>query len=98
MSQQGKDKFGPIAAVPLLGPNAGSSQASTDPLSPQSIGGLALKQQIQATADTRYDPDVPPPVEKFKNPHSPLPLNPESASMGVALLLVALVLIHSCLK
>ena len=88
--QQGKDKFGPTTGAPLLGPDSGSSKALTDPLSPQSLAAAAMKQQIQATADTRYDPDVPPPVEKFANP--------ESATVGVALLLFALVLIHSCLK
>ena len=96
MSQQIKDKFGPTAGAPLLGPNAGSAQASTDPMSPQSLGAAALKQQIQATADTRYDPDVPPPVEKFVDTFTPI--DSEKATMGVALLLVALVLIHSCLK
>ena len=96
MSQQIKDKFGPTTGVPLLGPTAGSVKASTDPMSPQSLGAAALKQQIQATADTRYDPDVPPPVERFLG--SAAAEDPEKATMGVALLLVALVLIHSCLK
>jgi hypothetical protein len=67
MSQH-SEKFGPVAAVPILGGNAGSSEAKADPLSPQNIAAAALKQQVQATADTKYDPAVPPPVAEQQGP------------------------------
>lgn len=101
MSQQIKDKFGPTAGVPLLGPNAGSAQASTDPMSPQSLGAAALMQQLQATADTRYDPTVPPPIENFMSyaKYTPYkPYNTQKAVVGIALLLIGGALVHACLK
>lgn len=99
MSQH-SEKFGPVAAVPILGGNAGSSEAKADPLSPQNIAAAALKQQIQATADTKYDPAVPPPVqpvvqgptiEKFTTMY-------ENNIIAGSFLVLGLVLLHSCLK
>jgi|UniRef100_A0A6C0IE69 hypothetical protein len=96
MSQH-SEKFGPVAAVPILGGNAGSSDAKADPLSPQNIAAAALKQQVQATADTKYDPPVPPPVqqqptiEKFTTMY-------ENNIIAGSFLVLGLVLLHSCLK
>lgn len=85
-------KYGPIAAAPIVGANAGSAGAITDPFSPQSIATAALSQQVQAAADTRYDPIVPPPTihESFKNPY-------KNVTIGTTLLLIAIVLIHKSL-
>jgi hypothetical protein len=98
MAQQ-KERFGPIAAAPILGPSAGSVEASTDPFSPQSIAKMALTQQIQATADTRYDPDVPAPiVQAFADMiNSSSPTQTHNIAVGTALLLISAVLIHACL-
>lgn len=78
-------KQGSIAAAPLLGPNTGSSAAALDPMSPQNLAAAAVRQQVQATADTKYDPDVPPPVEGFVN----------NVSLGTSLVLIALVLLYN---
>jgi hypothetical protein len=78
-------KHGSIAAAPLLGPNTGSSKAALDPMSPQNLAASAVRQQIQATADTKYDPDVPPPVEGFV----------DNVSVGTSLVLIALVLLYN---
>jgi len=101
MSQHA-EKFGPVAAVPIIGPNAGSMAAKADPLSPENIAAAALKQQVQATADTKYDPAVPPPVaeqqeqqgqtiEKFTTIY-------ENNIVGGSFLVLGLILLHSCLK
>lgn len=95
MSQHA-EKYGPIAGVPIIGPNAGSMAAKADPLSPENIAAAALKQQVQATADTKYDPAVPPPVaeptiEKFTTMY-------ENNIVGGSFLVLGLILLHSCLK
>jgi hypothetical protein len=103
MSQH-SEKFGPVAAVPILGGNAGSSEAKADPLSPQNIAAAALKQQIQATADTKYDPAVPPPVAEQQGPIQPQPTIEKFTTMyenniiAGSFLVLGLVLLHSCLK
>jgi len=109
MSQH-SEKFGPVAAVPILGGNAGSSEAKADPLSPQNIAAAALKQQIQATADTKYDPAVPPPIQPVaeqQGPIQPVAQGPtiekfttmyENNIIASSFLVLGLVLLHSCLK
>ena len=94
-SLQHKEKYGQVAGVPLLGASAGSSEAATNPMSPQNLAAAALRQQVQATADTKYDPDVPPPqeVEKFLDTPSST-----KVTVGAALLVVSFVLLHSCLQ
>lgn len=88
MSQQ-TEKYGPIAAAPILGPSAGSSNAANDPMSPQNLAASARRQQVQASADTKYDPAVPPGgTEGFTN----------NVSLGVAFLLISFVLLHSSLQ
>jgi len=98
MAQQQKGRFGPIAAAPILGPSAGSAEASTDPFSPQSLAKMALTQQIQATADTRYDPDVPAPIVQAFTDMISSPEQSQNVAVGTALLLISAVLIHACLK
>jgi hypothetical protein len=108
MSQH-SEKFGPVAAVPILGGNAGSSDANADPLSPQNIAAAALKQQVQATADTKYDPPVPPPVAQQQGPIQPVAQQQgptiekfttmyENNIIAGSFLVLGLVLLHSCLK
>jgi len=97
-SVQHKEKYGQVAGVPLLGASAGSPEAATNPMSPQNLAASAVRQQVQASADTKYDPDVPPPqeVESF----SPTHVSSSSArvTVGTALLVVSFVLLHSCLQ
>ena len=83
-------KVGAIAGAPLLGPNTGSVAAALDPMSPQNLAAAAVRQQVQASADTKYDPAVPPPQvqEAFT----------DNVSLGAALVLVGLVCLYSCLK
>ena len=98
MSQH-SEKFGPVAAVPILGGNAGSSDAKADPLSPQNIAAAALKQQIQATSDTKYDPAVPPPVAQQQGPTiEKFTTMYENNIIAGSFLVLGLVLLHSCLK
>jgi hypothetical protein len=98
-SVQHKEKYGQVAGVPLLGPSAGSPEAATNPMSPQNLAGAAVRQQVQATADTKYDPDVPPPqqVESFFAP-SPATTPSTNVTVGTALLVISFVLLHSCLQ
>jgi hypothetical protein len=101
-SVQHKEKFGQVAGVPLLGPSAGSAEAATNPMSPQNLAAVAVRQQVQATADTKYDPNVPAPValeqeatvEKFAASAD----QSTKVTMGTALLIVSFVLLHSCLQ
>lgn len=83
-------KIGIIAAAPLLGLNTGSAAAALDPMSPQNLAAAAVRQQIQASADTKYDPEVPPPQlqEAFT----------ENISLGSAFVLIGIVCLYSCLK
>jgi hypothetical protein len=105
MSQHA-EKFGPVAAVPIIGPNAGSMAAKADPLSPENIAAAALKQQVQATADTKYDPAVPPPVAEQQGsiqPDSQPTIEKfttiyENNIVGGSFLVLGLILLHSCLK
>ena len=88
MSQQ-KEKYGQVVAAPLLGPSAGSFHASTDPMSPQNLAASAMKQQIQASADTKYDPDVPQPIEHFVDVS-------QKVTLGTAFLLVSFIMLYTC--
>lgn len=106
-SVQHKEKYGQVAGVPLLGPSAGSSEAATNPMSPQNLAAAAVRQQVQAAADTRYDPPVPEPValqqhqiiEKFSGWNDNGTADQHSkVTMGAALLVVSFVLLHSCLQ
>jgi len=108
MSQHA-EKFGPVAAVPIIGPNAGSMAAKADPLSPENIAAAALKQQVQATADTKYDPAVPPPVAEQQGPVAEQQEQQEPTIekfttmyenniVGGSFLVLGLILLHSCLK
>ena len=102
-SVQHKEKYGQVAGVPLLGPSAGSSEAATNPMSPQNLAASAVRQQVQAAADTRYDPDVPGPVtENFASwdlTTTTTTTDPSTkVTVGAALLIVSFVLLHSCLQ
>jgi len=103
-SVQHKEKYGQVAGVPLLGASAGSPEAATNPMSPQNLAASAVRQQVQASADTKYDPDVPPPqeVESFSPTHAASSSSSSSSSasvtVGTALLVVSFVLLHSCLQ
>ena len=99
-SVQQKEKYGQVAGVPLLGPSAGSSEAATNPMSPQNLAASAVRQQVQASADTKYDPDVPPPqqVESFIAPSAAHATPSTKVTVGTALLVISFVLLHSCLQ
>ena len=99
-SVQQKEKYGQVAGVPLLGPSAGSSEAATNPMSPQNLAASAVRQQVQASADTKYDPDVPPPqqVESFFAPSAAHATPSTKVTVGTALLVISFVLLHSCLQ
>ena len=98
MSQHA-EKYGPIAGVPIIGPNAGSMAAKADPLSPEHIAAAALKQQVQATADTKYDPAVPPPIQPVAQPTiEKFTTMYENNIVGSSFLVLGLILLHSCLK
>ena len=102
--QQGKKNGqmagGAATAAPLLGANSGSSQAALDPMSPQNIAGAAVRQQVQASDDTKYDPDVPKPLEGFsKRFHWPSGWQPiDSISVGISLVLVGVICSYVCMK
>ena len=98
-SVQHKEKYGQVAGVPLLGPSAGSPEAATNPMSPQNLAASAVRQQVQAAADTRYDPDVPEPVaENFASWDLTTVDQSTKVTVGAALLVVSFVLLHSCLQ
>lgn len=52
-------------AIPIVSPNAGSPGVLADPLSPESIMKKAKEQEVQGSADMKYDADAPPRVEAF---------------------------------
>jgi len=95
--QQGK-KNGQIAPAPLLGGNSGSSQAALDPMSPQNLAAAAVRQQVQASADTKYDPDMPPPVVTKEGFHSPSGGNMDRISLGISLVLTGIVALYVSMK